>query len=387
MRSFLSNFRLIRCLALLMLATLSEAHATGHMIYGIENAQHFVGSDTEYYYIKLNSFNSKEEADQVYQYLNTGFISVRVRPYHGVYQVTLGPIYSAQEVREVGHELSAMPAPRPRPTTPTRPQLMTYPIAPIPPVKNIEPISPRETNTPRAKTTTKTMAIAMRRSLAGVFSHPVFTLSGGAAWSQGGGRKTLYLQPELFKTFNPNASNQSMFTGDLLIGKQYPITPQLIGQLGLALGMTSDIKQSGDIWEQGYPEFDNYTYQYAIHQTRVLIKGKLLTIPLYYQLSPYISAGVGVGFNRMHGYHSTPKIEEESPQPPFADNTTTSATYTLGAGLQRSLGANWSVGTGYEFSAWGKSTLAQAAGQTINQGLGVSSLHTNGILINITYLG
>jgi hypothetical protein len=44
------------------------------------------------------------------------------------------------------------------------------------------------------------------------------------------------------------------------------------------------------------------------------------------------------------------------------------------------------VGAGYEFADWGKSGLNRAAGQTLNTGLALNHLYTNGVLVNLTYV-
>lgn len=366
----LLSSRLIGYVALGMLTTLSYAQSNQRIIYGVENAKHFVGSESENYYIKLYGFKTEHEAQQIYQYLKTGFISVRVSPNYGSYQVTLGPIYSAHEVREVGSQLSGMMIARAKAARSAQFRQSTYTETPVSLVRYSQP-----------------KVIKKGESFTQLFRHPVFTFSGGAAWGSSVERKSLYLQQEIFKIFNPSGSNPSAFVGDFFVGFQYALMPEAVGQIGLSVGATTGLKQTGEIWEQGYSEFNNYTYQYNLSQTHVLIKGKLIIQPLIYQLSPYVSAGVGVGFNRAHGYQSTPKIEEESIQPPFADNTTTDATYALGIGLQRAIRTNWSVGVGYEFSGWGKMMLGRAPGQTINQGLTNTNFYTNGVIANMTYVG
>lgn len=42
-------------------------------------------------------------------------------------------------------------------------------------------------------------------------------------------------------------------------------------------------------------------------------------------------------------------------------------------------------GIGYEFADWGRSQLNRAPGQTLNSGLSLSHLYTNGFLFNLTY--
>ncbi|HHX3357169.1 TPA: outer membrane protein, partial [Legionella anisa] len=96
--------------------------------------------------------------------------------------------------------------------------------------------------------------------------------------------------------------------------------------------------------------------------------------------------GVGVGFNRAHDFTNTPLIFEALPNPDFADHTKTAFTYTLGAGVQKALNDHWQIGAGYEFADWGKSELGRAFGQTMNSGLALNHLYTNGVLFNLTYV-
>ncbi len=158
------------------------------------------------------------------------------------------------------------------------------------------------------------------------------------------------------------------------------------GQLGIEVATTGNAKASGQVWDDADARFNNYTYKYDIEDTRIIVKGRLLRDLDYQALKIYGHAGLGVAFNNAHNFTSTPTIFEAVPTPNFASNTETAFTYTFGAGLQRVLNNNWQVGVGYEFADWGKSQLGRAAGQTMNSGLSLSHLYTNGILANITYL-
>ncbi len=438
-------------MALTMLGTLGYTQTSPFLIYGAENAKHFRGSETKYYYIVISGFISEHEAHKVHRYIDSPFISFKIRPYQGAYFVRLGPIYSAEEVRAIGEQLSRMPVarakmirpvrhiapvktntwfhrtrtiqrtkpvtpskrdwiettrPKPKPVSPTR--TVGWVEAPRPkpnntPTANVElrhqglnptygartslPTTPVKSIKPTSMSTTKAMTASMKDSLSWLAGHRVFSISGGAAWAQNSGTQTLYLQPIVFQTYATTPSTETVGVADVFLGLQYDLPHKLQGQIGLALGVTSNINRSGNIWEQALRDFDNYTYSYTINQTRIALKGKLITAPMYYQLSPYVSATAGIALNKASGFISTPKIEEESEQPPFASNTSTSFTYTLGAGIQRAINSNWSVAGGYEFSDLGKSELGRAAEQTMNQGPGLSHLYTNGIIISLTYVG
>ena len=44
------------------------------------------------------------------------------------------------------------------------------------------------------------------------------------------------------------------------------------------------------------------------------------------------------------------------------------------------------MGCGYEFADWGKTRLGRALGQSINSGLALNHIYTNGVVFNLTYL-
>lgn len=131
--------------------------------------------------------------------------------------------------------------------------------------------------------------------------------------------------------------------------------------------------------------FTLFVYRYRIQHTHIAAKGKLLAEKGYW-LTPWVSGSLGVGFNRAHKFENTPTIFQALPNPNFTSHTKTDFTYTLGAGVQRALNAHWQTGVGYEFADRGKSSLQRVEGQTLNSGLSLNHLYTNGVMFNLTYL-
>lgn len=212
----------------------------------------------------------------------------------------------------------------------------------------------------------------------------VGTLSVGPAWSQGD-TQTFYLTPEIEKTYVANKKSKVLASGELFAGVQKMVGSDLIGQLGLALGLAGPAKVQGIIWDDADPRFDNYSYKYKIKQSRVAVKGKLLK-DYGTWFMPWISGSFGVGFNRAYGFNNTPLIFEALPNPNFGNKTKTAFTYTLGVGVQKMLNDHWQAGVGYEFASWGKSQLDRADGQTLNSGLTLNHTYTNGVMFNLTYV-
>lgn len=213
----------------------------------------------------------------------------------------------------------------------------------------------------------------------------VITISGGAIWESGGKTHNFYLTPDIEKAYAPSNSNEALATGELFLGLQKVISRQLQGQLGLAVATSSHANQRGTIWDDADPQFANYSYQYKVNHTYLGLKGKLL-LDTGYGFIPWLGASIGLGFNDTHGFTNLPLFFEALPTNNFTNNTNTSFSYTVDAGIQKTINQHWQVGASYEFSDWGKNQLGKAAGQILNSGLASNHLYTNGLLFNLTYL-
>ncbi len=219
-----------------------------------------------------------------------------------------------------------------------------------------------------------------------ISSSLVATLSVGPAWQKGGKTQTFYLANEVEKTYVAMKSTRTLADGEFFLGTQQTLRRNVLrSQLGLAIATASDAKLSGYIWDDADPQFNNYRYSYHITHAHVALKGKLL-MDRSTMLIPWISGSIGVGFNHAHRFNNTPLIFEAVKNSNFASNTKTALTYTVGAGVQKTLSKHWQMGIGYEFADWGKSQLDRAEGQTMNSGLALNHLYTNGFLVNISYL-
>ena len=213
----------------------------------------------------------------------------------------------------------------------------------------------------------------------------VVSLNIGQSWEDAGRTQTFYLAPEIEKAYVANRHTHVVTNGELFLGIQKPLPEKLQGQIGLAVASTSNATLSGNIWDDADPEFNNYTYRYRVRHNHIALKGQLLA-DWCYIVMPWVSGSIGLGFNKSEHFTSTPTLYEAVPTPNFANHTTISFTYSIGAGIQYKLTRNWQIGLGYEFSDWGQSRLERAPGQSSGHGLSLKHLYTNGYLINMTYL-
>lgn len=213
----------------------------------------------------------------------------------------------------------------------------------------------------------------------------VVAISAGPTWIGGGQTQTVFLDPAIEKTFTADNTSNVLGDGELFLGIQKIFPSGFEGQFGIEFAATDDARISGGIWEDGNPVFNDFNYGYQVNHYHIAAKGKLMK-DMNFFVKPYVSVGLGIGFNRAHGFTQIPLEFEAIPVPNFTSNSTTTFTYTIGAGVQRELTKNVQVGVGYEFADWGKSQLGQAPGQTAGTGLVNNHLYTNGLMFNITYI-
>ncbi len=212
----------------------------------------------------------------------------------------------------------------------------------------------------------------------------VGTFSIGPVWSTPGSQQTLQLTPQIEKTYTAYQPQNTLADGEVFLGIKRDLPYKLFTHIGIAGALTSQVGLSGQILDDADPQFNNYVYGYHIQHGHVALKAKVFK-DLDYSVLPWISGSIGVGFNRANGFHNQAIISETVPQNNFGNQTQTSFTYTVGAGIQKILNPNWQVGVGYEFADWGQSHLNPAPGQTTSEGLSLNHLYTNGLMFNITY--
>lgn len=210
-------------------------------------------------------------------------------------------------------------------------------------------------------------------------------LAAGPVWNSSGKTQTLFIAPQVENTYTASSSTQGFAVGEIFVGMQQQAAPKILTRLGLMLVTTGSASLSGMIWDNAEPIFANHSYQYHIQHSAVAVEGFVLLDNGYWMM-PWVSASIGVGFNRAHGFQNISLIYEALPSTNFTNHTQTAFSYTLGVGGQKKVTDHWEMGIGYEFSDWGRSELGPTKGQTINTGLSLHHLYTNGFLLNVTYI-
>lgn len=216
------------------------------------------------------------------------------------------------------------------------------------------------------------------------FSPYVVTLSVGPAFAGNGKTQTVYVSPFINKTYAANNKTNVLFDGELFLGIERVIYPNVQGELGIAVAATNHAQLSGNIWDFGNAQFNNSNYTYQVQHTHIAAKGKLIG-DVGYTIRPYVSGSLEVGFNQAYDFVTAPTTFAAVAAPNFTSTTTTAFSYTLGFGVQRAFNADWRAGIGYEFADWGKNQLGSAAGQMVGNGPFLNHFYTNGIQLGIHY--
>jgi len=320
-------------------------------IYGIEQARAVNDQDGTEYVLQMGSFKNKRYAEHYQQALSektTDAVHIKYNAQSTAgYIVYLGPYQSVSKLRHAARELAG--------------DVKTREITPIAVIPNFE-----------------------MKSLLDGKKPWVATLSIGPVWESSGQEQTFYLTPSIERTYTADNILNTVVYGEFFLGKHKNLSQKVAGHLGFTVATTGNATVSGNIWDDADAVFNNFTYSYQVRHTHVAVKGKLIS-DRQAKTQPWVAGSLGVGFNQAHGFSNTPTISEAIVIPNFADNTTTALTYTLSVGADRNINKSYRAGVAYQFADWGKSELGPAQGQTMNSGLKLSHIYTNGFLINLSY--
>jgi opacity protein-like surface antigen len=221
--------------------------------------------------------------------------------------------------------------------------------------------------------------------------HPVFTLSGGYAFTYPDIQRqqfTAYDSAFFFlRTSNAPASSQPMTGG--FFGIEWPWKPEWSIQTGVGYYGEAGVTVRGNE-AQGVigsdQTTDYYKYSYTVTIKQLLAEGKLLYIwrNVYH---PFVDAGLGASFNKARSYYiSNPIFLTFAPT--FAPGTTTDFSYRVGFGLDYDVATDLRIGFAYHFADFGKAVLASGKVDNYQSGLNLRQdhLYANELVGQVTLL-
>lgn len=135
--------------------------------------------------------------------------------------------------------------------------------------------------------------------------------------------------------------------------------------------------------------YDSLNYQFNIRSFSAMLESRL--IYTFYDWQPYALIGAGAAWNRFYSYSETPTIPSESAAAspyPFSNHTNASFSYELGVGFQKQIYAdkkhqlNYLLSLDYRYLNFGKGNLGPSSVQTSNNGIQVSNLDMQAIMLS-----
>ncbi|WP_133131335.1 outer membrane protein [Legionella yabuuchiae] len=213
----------------------------------------------------------------------------------------------------------------------------------------------------------------------------VITVSGGIAWATPGKDRTIYAQNSVI-TYDVNPKTQTMPAGEIFLGLQWPFNDCINNQLGIAFGGAGNVTLDGSIKSFGEPTGSRYEYQ--VGHGFVSARGKMILNPKLFFVQPFLTGSVGVGFNHTFGFRTYPLVDPTVATQWFRNYTDSFVlTYSVGAGLEKQLNSNWSIGVSYEFANWGENGLGRAfSSPWTYEGPQFTNLYAHNLLFSLSYL-
>jgi opacity protein-like surface antigen len=214
---------------------------------------------------------------------------------------------------------------------------------------------------------------------------PFATITAGIDFIHVGQSKTVSLIAPFDNFYASDSSYKSSGSFGLAGGLEKNLSERFFWQLGVAGFYNTSMTTSGNVWQFGLPEFNNFHYKYHIQSSRAVAIAKILGT-FKQVIHPYISGEIGAAFNKASDYHETPLIREAIPIMPFKSHTQSAFSWGIGAGFDMDINPHFRLGIGYQFVDLGKATLGLSPTQTTNSRLGISNLYDNQIRIQLSAL-
>jgi opacity protein-like surface antigen len=147
----------------------------------------------------------------------------------------------------------------------------------------------------------------------------------------------------------------------------------------------TDFNQTGDVLQFNMPEFENYTYNLKLKNTRVMADLDLDFHPLFQRLIPFIEGGIGAACTSL-AYDSTPIPPVDGPEFTRPDNVSWRFAYQVGAGIKYVIDPHLSLSFHYLYADLGKiNSSTSGSASTLATPL-TANMRSQNFMLGLTYL-
>ena len=221
--------------------------------------------------------------------------------------------------------------------------------------------------------------------------HPVISIDMGTATSSDIGQSASFPSSNSstseFYNYSANEPTQTSGLLEGFIGGEVNLQPNWAIQAGLDYTQPAPFFARGNLTQGADVSSENhYIYHYSILTRQLLAEGKLFYVyKEHYR--PYLLLGMGAAFNKAYDYYTN-----ASPYLTFtrmyANQTSTSFSYSVGLGIDFDITKQIRLGVGYRFANLGKIELGNATIDNVNVAgtLSRSNTYINEVLGQITWV-
>jgi opacity protein-like surface antigen len=190
-----------------------------------------------------------------------------------------------------------------------------------------------------------------------------------------------------FYSYSVNNTTSTSFLFDAFFGVEGRLLPDWLLQVGLDYTQSTPFKAAGYLVQGADIHSENfYTYDYSVQARQALVETKLLAT-LANQFHPYLLVGIGASFNKAYNYNTNIPTNLSFTRM-YNNNSCSSFTYSVGAGVDLDVTNRVRFGIGYRFSDLGTVKLGKAIinKTTVPGTLSQPHLYTNALLAQLTWV-
>jgi opacity protein-like surface antigen len=215
----------------------------------------------------------------------------------------------------------------------------------------------------------------------------ITTFTGGVAFTSATDNNdlTIGLSDYHYQT-DDDTSTPGIF--GLLVGAEFQFHPDWAVQAGISYYQSTSFSASGTLAQGVDPQsYSSFHYEYDIIVRQVLAEGKLM-----YNwkeiFHPYLSLGLGGGFNQSFDYDVNIIPCGSTFSPHYEDNTVNSFSYLVGLGFDVDVNDFLRLGLGYRFTNFGEAALDDGYinNTKTEQSLEQSSLNASELIFQISFV-
>ena len=222
------------------------------------------------------------------------------------------------------------------------------------------------------------------------FLAPVISLRGGVDLVEVGESQNVAITiyepaPNYFRVTN-RSETKAVWGGFLGLDFSLGSSGKYHWQTGVSYYQTEKFHVEGLVEPFASSWIVDLDFDYSVKNQRILFENKFLAA-LNKRVSFYGLFGLGGAKNKAYDFVETPRDPLVAPDPPFADKSVNSFSYSIGLGLEALIIDDLFISLGYQFSDLGKIKLGEIDyPSATDESISNDHTYANEFLLGLTYV-